>query len=418
MAEKELSIKQNMLWNSVGSMVYLGCQWLITVLVVRLSSSFDAAGALALAMAVSNIFSPVGQYKVRPFQVSDVDGEFTSQQYVGHRILSIAISVIVMLVYGFATCDQAQLSSVFLYGVYSLGPIFSDVLQGEQQRMGRMDIIGIALILRGVLSLSSFALFMYFSQVLDIALLAMTVTTFLEIALFEMPKTRALVGALRPDFSKEKMLALFKTCAPAVIALFFCSAVPSVPRQVLSSLHGADSLGIYASIAAPVLIVQMGAQYVYSPMLTEFARRFHQASARSFIGLLLKVTAAITGIGVAGVVGFALVGPILLEIIYGNGISAYSYVLTPLVVCTVLTAYIWFIGDLLIVVRDMSGNLFSYAIAMVVCVLTMNPLVSAWGMNGVSYSVIAAYSAALVFAAVRMTQKIKQHDASGDDGRT
>ena len=47
---RELSLKANVLWNSIGSMFYLGCQWLITVLVVRLSSGFDAAGLLSLAM--------------------------------------------------------------------------------------------------------------------------------------------------------------------------------------------------------------------------------------------------------------------------------------------------------------------------------------------------------------------------------
>ena len=43
---KPLSIKQNMLWNSFGSITYLACQWLITILVVRLSSGYEAAGTL------------------------------------------------------------------------------------------------------------------------------------------------------------------------------------------------------------------------------------------------------------------------------------------------------------------------------------------------------------------------------------
>ena len=56
MAVKKLSIKANMLWNSIGSMTYLGCQWLVTIFVVRLSSGYDAAGLLSLAMAVVGIF--------------------------------------------------------------------------------------------------------------------------------------------------------------------------------------------------------------------------------------------------------------------------------------------------------------------------------------------------------------------------
>ena len=51
-----LSTKQNMLWNSVGSMTYLACQWLTTVFVVRLSAGYDDAGLLSLAMSVVGIF--------------------------------------------------------------------------------------------------------------------------------------------------------------------------------------------------------------------------------------------------------------------------------------------------------------------------------------------------------------------------
>ena len=59
-ADKSLSIRANMIWNAAGSLVYMAAQWLITVLVVRLSTGYDAAGLLALGMAVSNIFSPIG----------------------------------------------------------------------------------------------------------------------------------------------------------------------------------------------------------------------------------------------------------------------------------------------------------------------------------------------------------------------
>ena len=74
---KPLSIKQNMLWNSFGSITYLACQWLITILVVRLSSGYEAAGTLSLAMSVYNIFAPFAIYRMYTYQVSDVKRENT-----------------------------------------------------------------------------------------------------------------------------------------------------------------------------------------------------------------------------------------------------------------------------------------------------------------------------------------------------
>ena len=48
-----------MAWYSAGSITYLACQWMLSVVVVRLSSGFDDAGVLALAMAIGNIFTPL-----------------------------------------------------------------------------------------------------------------------------------------------------------------------------------------------------------------------------------------------------------------------------------------------------------------------------------------------------------------------
>jgi len=67
-----LSLKANMLWNSAGSLTYLACQWLVTVLVVRLTSGYDAAGLLSLAMSVTGIFGTFATYKMNTYQISDV----------------------------------------------------------------------------------------------------------------------------------------------------------------------------------------------------------------------------------------------------------------------------------------------------------------------------------------------------------
>ena len=63
---KELSVEQSLVWNSVGSMVYLICNWLITVLVVTLGSDISMSGSLAVAMSVGNIFATIVLLRARP----------------------------------------------------------------------------------------------------------------------------------------------------------------------------------------------------------------------------------------------------------------------------------------------------------------------------------------------------------------
>ena len=81
-----LSLKKNMLWNSVGSLMYLGCQWLVTVFVARMATDYESAGVLALAMAISNIFAHIALYRIRTYQVTDVNKSVSAQEYVAFQI--------------------------------------------------------------------------------------------------------------------------------------------------------------------------------------------------------------------------------------------------------------------------------------------------------------------------------------------
>lgn len=395
---RALSIRANMIWNAAGSLVYMAAQWLTTILVVRLSTGYDAAGLLALGMAVSNIFSPIGYYKIRAFQVSDLEEEFTFRQYLGFRIITVALAIVVMFVYCFLTCPPGAWVTVILYGFFSLGPVFVDVLHGEEQRESRMDVIGISFILRGALLLASFVIGMALFNSLNIALILMTITTYLEIALFDGIVFLKVTGKpLKPAFEARAIKSLFIQCLPLVIASFFCWAVPAIPRQALNDIMGEWFLGVYSSVAAPVLIVQMCAQYIYAPLLTRFAELLQAHDRRGFLRLVLQVTLAIFVLAFAFGVLFALAGEPLLVLIFGQSIAPYTYLIIPLVLCTVMTAYVWFLGDVLIAMRKNAMNLIGYAISFGVILATMYPMIYAFEMNGVSFAIMLAYGVTIAF---------------------
>ena len=50
---KELSVKANMIYNTVGATLYYFCIWLASVLIVRMSG-FEDAGIFSLAITVTN----------------------------------------------------------------------------------------------------------------------------------------------------------------------------------------------------------------------------------------------------------------------------------------------------------------------------------------------------------------------------
>ncbi|HJA29939.1 MAG TPA: hypothetical protein IAA15_10310 [Candidatus Olsenella pullicola] len=407
---KEPSLKANMLWNSVGSLMYSGCQWLLTVLVVRLSTSYDAAGTLALAMAVSNVFVPIALYRIRSYQVSDIHEETSSGEYVGLRFVTIAASLMLTVAYVLASCAPSAVPVVMLYLLYRAGEVFIDVLHGVDQQHLRMDYCGISLFARGVLSVAPFSVVLYLSNDLMLAVLAMVVATYPVILWDARQASRFL--SIRPVFSRSSITRLLVACLPAVIGNAACNFTVTFARQYLSMSAGEDALGIYASVCTPIVLIQACASYVYAPLLGIFAELLDKGDAAGFRSLLAKVVGALGAIFALGAVAFSLCGDWFIGLVFGEGMVPYAYLMYAGILCSALTACMAFLGDLLVTMRAMRGNLIGNVVACLLSLPLSVVLVDACGMNGVSLSV----SAAFVVGIALMTRSVLARCGRGAGG--
>lgn len=402
---QELSVKNNMLWNSAGSLVYLMSQWVITVLVARLSSSYDAAGVLALAMAVSNIFAHISLYKIRAYQVSDVKKQVSAREYVAFRLITIGVAFVVVSVYTMLTCSPSAFVPVVLYLVFRAGEVFIDVLHGVDQQNFRMDFCGKSFMMRGVAMLAAFAVSFGATGDLTLAIMAMIAVTY-PVIVYDV-RCAARLDDLRPRITVRRALDLALTCLPAVLGAVFYICVVTVSRQYLGMWEGDAALGVYASVCTPAVAVQAGAAYLYDPLIGVFAQKFADGDRRGFLRLLAKVTAGIAALFAACMVVFWFAGEPLLVLVFGQSIAEHVYLLYPALVCVVLTAYVSFLSDLLIAVRDMRGNLVGNGVGFVVSLPCTVVLVQAFGGNGVSFAVSVAYAAASAIMLVFLLRRLR-----------
>lgn len=212
---------------------------------------------------------------------------------------------------------------------------------------------------------------------------------------YDMPRSNGF-EKLRLGITWRKTRHLLLKCLPIVIGALAMAAAVSAPRQYLFDAMGEAALGVYASVAAPVAIIQTGASYIYYPLIGYFADYYDRGEKRKLMGLLLRVTGGIALVGIVCAVLLELFGAPLLELFFANNIGQYAYLLVPMIVSAMITAYVWFLNDLLIAVRDFRGNLIGSIVPLVVALACMVPFVQWWGMNGVSFTAIASYLAAAV----------------------
>ena len=333
---------------------------------------------------------PFAEYRLRTIHVTDVRGERSAKEYLGLRLITTGVSLFLGLGYSLATCS---ISAVPVIGVYLVSQLIATYIEGFHAIDQRGDANGLhrrflcsprnlwthfVLCLACPYQLSyGCGHFHCFGQSVRRSFLV------------DVPKTRQFC-AIRPVVDVSAAVRTLLELFPIVLATVCCSAVVTVPRQYLAAELGTAALGVYSSVASPTTVVQVGAQYVYTPLLGTFAERLSREK-HSALALFIRVTGGILVVGLVCLVLFGVLGGFALEIVFGSETAAYADLLLPAVACTLVTGYSLFLNDLLISVRDYRASLIGNASATVASLLLAMPMVNMFGMNGVSYCGILGY---------------------------
>ncbi len=376
------TIRKNMLWNILGSVSFIGAQWLMTILIVHLAG-YSEAGYLSLGLSLTNIFTNIAYFCIRNFQVSDT-GKYSQSIYVTHRL---AASVMAFLLYALFVIVNGYPAYVFvfllLFMLYRLNEAVVDVFHGIDQRAWRLDIAGRSFLARGVLTLAAFLIVEAVTKNLVITTLAMLAAAYGVVFLYDIPRTRK-NEEFHIRWEKTALASLTRECFPLFLYAICLNAVVPIPRYFLEKLEGSEVLGYYASVAIPASLIQLLASYIYTSFTKLFSDYVAENRRKEFLLLFWKLLAAIIGTVVLALAGSALLGEWALVLLFTESIRAYAYLLVPTIFCCGLIALIWFVGTILTILRDMKGLLLGAAAGVLTAAAASYPCIVTWGVEGVN----------------------------------
>ena len=387
---KRYSLLQNSLFNTVGTIVYFFCQWLISLLIVRMGSTKDVSD-LQLAMSVSNIFLSVASYNMRPFQVSDVKGEYRASDYIASRILTCGAALAGCLGYclwwGYG---GVALSVIMLYMMYRLNESVSDVLHGIDQLHDRMDHVCWSYVIRGILTAAGFGLVFRFTGNLLLSILFILAATNLVVLTYDTSRA-ARYDSVRPVFRKERLTKLLLACLPAVLSTAALTAIVTVPRQHLLALEGETVMGYYATVATPVAIIQVLMTGLLNPAIGRMAGICEARDRKGLLLLMGRIALLIGAVGALAFGALAALGEPVMALMYGEVIRPYVPLMYAVMGCALLFALCAVFYNILVVMRKMIHLLAASGLALALAALTGREWIARAGADGVSFCVISGY---------------------------
>lgn len=384
----------------------------MTILVVRLSGSYEEAGVYGIANSICNIFVMISMFSVRTYQVADIDDRFSNGQYISFRLITCAISLLILPIYLAVMGYSAYIvGSVICFMLIKTAEALIDVVQGIFQKAWRLDIVCKSYVVRGIANLAVFSLFEYLLKNLVFSLL-LTAIASLVCALFFDLRPCFSMFEIRVDLKDKGLQRLCLCCLPLFLNGIFSTLIFNIPRLTAQKLMGEEKFGFYASVATPAIVVQLAANSIFSPCIPLLSEQFKNKD-RSILKTILKIQLLIMLVGACAVAGFAWLGDWFLKTVFGKEILAYSYLLIHAVIVSVLTAMSWFVASIFAVINQ------NFALAALGGIVTLGTLIASpimlkkFELQGINLVLIGSYLVFIIIGYLFTLINISKHCKGG-----
>lgn len=403
---KEKSTLANIFYNSFGTMFYYGCQWLTTILIVRLSGYQDA-GNYSLAMTFTAAFAIFALFNTRQYQVSDVKGEYSDKTYITSRYIAMGAAFLICAIgLLFNAYTPYQWGIILLYMVFKCVEAWVDVYHGICQKKGRMDFICYSFLMRGVLMIVSFCGLIYITGNLMYGVLAMTVSTFLVVFFYDRVMALKFVEKDRADFKALKTLMVI--LVPLVVVAVTNNLSISLPKYFLERYFDETVLGYYSSVATPSMIVQVGANTIFVPLITPLADKLLADDKKGFAGILKKVFLAFVVLSALAVIVSFLLGEWFLVQVFGEEIRPYAYLFVPIITTTLLISINSCLFPVCTVFREIKGQLAVGILGILSSLIASMVLVKRYCMDGVVIALLITLGIQIIIEIYLVFRRMKK----------
>lgn len=401
------NVRKNMIFNTCGSLVYYVCQWLTTILIVRISG-YEDAGILSIAMSVTAAPAIVGLFNVRSYQVSDVHGTFSEKAYIRSRTITNLLSFVVCVIMVISNGYSGQKALViFLYMIYKISEGYADVYYGIEQKNGRLDITGTSLAIRGVGTLLLFVVGYTLSKSLVVSIIGMIVVSFTIIFVVDYSVCKKMMFDNRVGkFSEVK--GVIVTCFPLAVVAFLNNLSINIPKIYLESQFGEKVMGIFSSVASPTVVIQLAATTIFAPLIPILSELYWGEKKKELIESLLQFVKLIVVLSVICLIGAKLLGRWGLVLLFTETILPYVDLFVPIVCISILIALNACMFSICTLLRVMKAQYIIGIVGVLASILFSLLFVKHFVMYGVVYALIGTLLSQILIQLFMMIYKIQR----------
>ena len=310
--------RRNVLWNTVGSAVYALTSMLLGALVTRVLGA-DAGGIFFFAFSTFGQQMYIGAYfGMRPLQVTDTAGRHSFGEYLRFRYMTCAGSLAAACAYAFLFAKSGTSRTVLLLMVvYKVLDGFADCFDSEFQRQGRLDMTGKSNAFRTLVSVFFFTAVMFLTKDLVLSCTAAVLGQAAGVLLFCVSPLAAF-PALRYEVRSGSSGELFRESLWLFLAAFLDLYIFAASKYAVNRFMTDADNSYYTTIFIPTSVINLMANFVIRPVLTQLSGDRDRGDLGHFRGLVMKIAALIAALTALGAAAAWIMGIPVLSFLVGK----------------------------------------------------------------------------------------------------
>ena len=396
-----LSLRRNFGWTLVGNLVFYGSHALMLVGLSKFPSR-EHLGEFVLAVAVSAPIVMLCRLQLEAVLITDVQGEYRFGHYLGLRLATLLLAVLMAGGIGFALYSPARGALISLVALNGAALAVRQVFHAAMQKRERMDCIGIAQIITGLLSVLAFAGAIFLTGNLMVAVAAIIAVQVGMLLLYDRMRLVALqseqaagLASIKPIWQTGAMGSLVAIALPLGVVMGMITMQVNVPNYFLDAHSGTKVLGYFGAIAMFLQALNLVGNALGQAAMPRLAR-YYQQEIGSYQALVFKLVAVGALLGVAGILGAMLLGRWVLALFYTPEYADHNNILILLMIGGGVGCIASFLGYGMTAARHFRIQVPVSGLVLIVALLVSWLLIPSHGMVGAGLALLAAAASRLI----------------------
>lgn len=379
-------------YNATGIIVSAFCQWLIIMIIPKITTYSDA-GVFAASISICSILNIIATFSLNQLQISDQYNKYSENEYLIARLITITISFLCIIpIVFFLNYDEKQILSIVIYMIYRNFLHLSYHYTATLQFYDKLDYVGIITVIEGIISFISFTTTFIITNNLPLSILVMTIFgggLFLLMVLTGYKKYTG--NSIKITFKTKYTKKLLSIGIPLLFASITPLIITALPKIILQYYWGDDTLGIFSTISSPTIAIPLMVTSAFLPFITYFSNIAKNGNFPLLKKQYTKVLIALIILGLLALIISLLFAKMSFNLIYGNELDDYIDYFHILVIGVVFYS-IGLCGTSVLITKN-QGRLSAYttAIVLLLSAIIFIAMIPSEGLYGASYGLLYAY---------------------------